>query len=385
MEANKNVANIDVQEKWKKLWQPGSLASARNLAKTLKTKEKTTKENLEKSILFQAQRQLREKFPKRTILSTYFGKLWEADLADFAKKISSALTGQRSGLLALIVVDTYTRMIFARGLRTKTGKEVAAAMEDIIKEASEKLKDFIGPQHLEVDGGKEFDNSHMKDLMKKTDTIMTIATGMSKARMSERAVRTIKNLIMASAQTGNWPKGKKWNQVVKMAAKNINNRVNRKIKMTPEDALNSQNSIKLLQNQWKSSKTIPPARYLKEEKMIRNGKGIEENGKSWKLGQLVLPPQKKLRRGTFKDKDYKMHYRLHFKKISSILHARRPLMFQLKDARTGKKNPRLYYSRELKMISIPDYIDANDVIDHRITQKKGLEYKTDNGRWHQVN
>ena len=54
---------------------------------------------------------------------------WEADLVDV-----SPIASQNSGYrFILTVINNFSRYAWARPLRTKTGKEVTAAFEDILK------------------------------------------------------------------------------------------------------------------------------------------------------------------------------------------------------------------------------------------------------------
>ena len=387
----------EILKKWNTINQPGAFSSAKYLAKGLKLKKDLVKSELEKSILFQAHRDLHEKYKKRTEFATYFGEIFEADIADLSDKISQSLTktrrrvtpGGKLQLYVLIMVDAFTRMVFARGLTTKKGQQVASAIREIFEEIKTKMPNFNGVKTLEVDRGGEFTSGETRKTLQTYGTRLKFSQGrLHKARLSERQVRSFKRIIMAAVQTGKWPKNANWNEVVQMTAENINGRYNRDIKMAPLDIFQDKNNqvANSRQIQWERAAFVSPDEYMQEEKMLASGKGIPELNKTWKLGQPVLVPKKKKERGSMKKKEFEMQYELDIWIVVAIFHARRPLLFLLKNPRTNRLNKHVYYGNELKMVTLPPHLKAKDLKEYRITQKHGLQYKTEQENvWHTVN
>ena len=369
-------------DKWNTLAQPGAFSSASYLARALHENKKTTTQALKKSLLFQSHRDLRKNFSRLSYDASYFGELFQADLADFSGKISSALTGQRKGTFVLVVVDVFTRMVFARGLKSKRGAEVAEAFKNIFDNID--LVDFQGPAVCQVDRGKEFFNATVKNLFEKRNIILKAATNISKSAIAERQVKVIKKLVMTAVQTGEWPDGANFDAVVQMACKNSNGRYNRGIKMTPMQAFSDAKASSQRREQvWQSANFVSPATFVREQKDLVEGKGIEERGITWKIGQLVLPPVKKSGSSAIGEKDYKRKFDLRFATINEIFHSRRPLLFRLIKSDTKRPFPRLFYSVELKEANVPPTINASDVTDVRVTKNRKLEYKTKTDeRWH---
>ena len=76
----------------------------------------------------------RYKFPRRKYNVNGYGELFEADIAEFYD--------YKGFTKLLVVVDVYTRKIFARPLKTKTTKEVQDAFRSIFQEAG--IPSYIG-------------------------------------------------------------------------------------------------------------------------------------------------------------------------------------------------------------------------------------------------
>lgn len=187
---------------------------------------------------------------------------------------------------------------------------------------------------------------------------------------------------MASAQSGHYPSHLSWADAVEMAAKTLNKRFNRSINTTPAEAM--KHPAETMKKAWSLMDFVPISKMLADERALAEGHSIEEGHKSWKYGDLVLIPIPKQRRANVRDKDFMMHYELMPYEIFQIFHARRPYLFGVRSVHTKKKGKRLYYGSELKQISLPASIRASDIVDHRIVQKKGLQYKTSDNAWHTV-
>ena len=275
-------------------------------------------------------------------------------------------------------------MVFAHALKSKKGNEVAKAFEDIFDNIN--IANFQGPSVCLVDRGSEFFNSEVKNLFKERSIVLKAARGLQKSALAERAIKSIKKIIMTAVQSGEWPENNNFNSALKMTCKNINGRYNRDIKMTPLDAFSSGVSSKKLRQQvWHNSNFIIPSQYMEEERNLLKGKGIKERGITWKIGQLVLCPVKRQQRGQIRNKEFKQKFNLHPSRIKAIFHSRRPLLFKLEDVHTKKALHRLFYSAEIKKAFFPPNIDVSKIIDFRVTQSKKLEYKLESDKkWHGV-
>jgi hypothetical protein len=89
----------------------------------------------------------------------------------------------------LLVIDVFSKYVWMRPLKNKTGASVAEAFYDILK-TSER-----SPGRLVSDKGQEFNAKVVQTLMKKHDILYFPTQNETKASVSERAIKTIKTKI----------------------------------------------------------------------------------------------------------------------------------------------------------------------------------------------
>ena len=99
-------------------------------------------------------RRVRTKFRRRKVVTRRVRYQYQADLVDYSK-----LKRDNSGFTyVLTVIDCFSRFALALPIKRKNGVEVAAALR--------KAFDSMGnPQKFHTDQGKEFYNSHVKELL----------------------------------------------------------------------------------------------------------------------------------------------------------------------------------------------------------------------------
>ncbi len=378
----------EILKSWKSLETPGGFSSASYLRKGLQSQKKKppaigrVKEALRNSVIFQAHRDFREKFSKRADIATAPSERWEVDIADLGAKVTPDVSlmpvrGKRPLLLFLVAVDVFSRKIFARALLSTRGEDVTEAFERIFSSLN---PPFSVPREIETDSGTEFRNRRIKEFCKRKGIIMKTARGKNKARMAERAIRSMKRVIMASYQSGNWPRNSTWNEIVNKAAHNLNGRYNRDIKSSPDAAIGEKNT-ELMTSAWKRKNFVPFAKYFQDAESLERGDAIEEDGSEWRLGDPVLVAIPKQRRAEVRDKEFQMHFRLRPRTIRSIWHAQKPYLYELEDPLTGKPEKKKYYSREFKKAHLPSGVSAEDIVEARVSQVKGLEYLVRHGGW----
>ena len=130
-----------MEKHWKNLRKPASFSSAANVARAAGKAENPVRKELEKSVLYQVHRDLRENFDKRTNFATRPLERWEMDLGDLGSRIPPERTGlpvipgKRRQIQFLLCVDVFTRLSYARALKGKKGEYVVEALKDIFKEA----------------------------------------------------------------------------------------------------------------------------------------------------------------------------------------------------------------------------------------------------------
>lgn len=378
----------ETRRRWKKLGYPGAFSSSAYLLKAMKNASgvasskgltlKGTNRALQKSILYQAHRNLLEHFPKRAVATTTPGAAWEADVGDFGRKIRQA-GGTGEERYFLIVVDTFSRKFYGRGMSNKSASSIEEALRDIVDEASKskELSGRKGPEILETDAGKEFVNTKVKRLCAEKEIRLQTAQGTNKARMAERAIRSLKRVVMASVQSGRWPPKTSWNDKIKLACRGLNRRYNRGLGMSPQEG--KRNYWRLLKKAWTSKNLTPFSEWIREENGLRRGEGV--SGENIAPGDLVLLPKQKQRRMEVKDKEFEMHYYLMPYQVENVFHGRKPCLYRVKHLRNGKFGRRLYYARELKKITLPAGVSRDTLSDVRAVPGKGLEFRAIGKDW----
>lgn len=97
----------------------------------------------------------------------------------------------------LIVIDTFTRYLFVRPLKTKRGQEVADAMIDILREAN------VIPDLLVFDRGTEFYNKQVASVLKRNKIKWFSTSSPKKVPQVESVIRTLRQLLARLAISKN--------------------------------------------------------------------------------------------------------------------------------------------------------------------------------------
>ena len=108
-------------------------------------------------IVNELHRTARKNFLRRHTIIKGYKDLWQIDLAEMQQ-----YAGENDGYRYIVVcINCYSKFVYTRPVKNKTGVEVTQAMKSIIEEAS------YAPKNLQSDQGKEFYNSNFQALMKK--------------------------------------------------------------------------------------------------------------------------------------------------------------------------------------------------------------------------
>jgi len=123
----------------------------------------------------------------------------------------------------LVCIDGYSRYLITRLLKTKTGKEVAAKMNDIIKT-------YGAPDCINCDRGTEFVNDIFRtQILNKYNIKMYHMVSDNKSVFAERVIRTIKESIMVPFNRSNGI----WADYIDNAVKKHNEHKNNDTGYTP--------------------------------------------------------------------------------------------------------------------------------------------------------
>ena len=171
---------------------------------------------------------IRRKFKKCRVLVNGIDKIWAADLVD----MQSFSKFNRSVKYLLAVIDVFSKYGWLIPLKDKTGKSVASALKTIFKERK--------PEKKWVDKGKEFYNTHVKDLIELYST-----ENEEKSSVFERWIRTMKKKMwkyFSAKSTNNFI------NVLPDLVREYNNTRHSSIKMTPVKASKKENELRVWRN-----------------------------------------------------------------------------------------------------------------------------------------
>ena len=165
---------------------------------------------------------VRNRFPRRKYVLKGINDLIQSDLMDL-NKYSDLNDGF---VYVLTAINCFTKFAYAEPLKTKTAKEVTAAMAKILDRVFPMVK------HLQVDHGGEFYNKEFKALMKKHNINMYSVYSEIKASMIERFHRTFRKLLIKEMYKRNSPK---WVDFLQDVINTYNNTVHTVTKFKPVD------------------------------------------------------------------------------------------------------------------------------------------------------
>lgn len=213
-----------------------------------------SKETLINEIHQQARKHYaRRKFIQKGTLDT-----WQIDLVEMIP-----YSTQNKGFkYMLTVIDVFSKYAFALPIKSKTGLEICKAFKHIIKLNKNKT-----PKNLQSDQGKEFFNSHFKQLMKDLNIRHYHTYSNMKASIVERFNRTLKNKMWKTfSLQGNY----KWINILRNLIDKYNSTYHRTIKMSPKQ-VNKKNEKYLLNTVYNNIKIFKTGK-LKVNDFVRISK-----------------------------------------------------------------------------------------------------------------
>lgn len=147
----------------------------------------------------------------------------------------------------LNIIDTFSKYAWAVPLKSKSGAEVAVALEKVMESLP------IKPNKFHVDEGKEFYNKQVRNVLGKYDIEMYSTGTVNKASIVERFNRTLGDKLKPIVYSN-----LKWVDALPKIITKYNNTFHRTIKMKPSQ-VNKQNEKELLSTvyNFKISKSKP--------------------------------------------------------------------------------------------------------------------------------
>lgn len=182
------------------------------------------------------------KFRRNCYILSNINEYWEADLIVFP----SELTHHNDNFkYILMVIDCFSKFLFAVPLKRKTTEAIITGFEEIFNTTDRRC------ERLRTDRGGEFESAKFKKLMKQHNiTYSTTRNPDIKCSMVERCIRTIKGKIFKYLA---YTESLRYIDVLPNIIHSYNNTYHRTIKMTPNQ-VNDKNILQVYDNIRESQK-----------------------------------------------------------------------------------------------------------------------------------
>ena len=215
---------------------------------------------------------VKHKFPRRRIIVSYPYQIFMSDLIEYSQP--GMKFANRGFVYILVVIDCFTKKVFARGIKKKNGVEMANALNSILQE----LDHF--PNSLITDEGLEYYNTKVKNLLNSYAIHHYSIKTKMKACMVERFNRTLKNRIEKYFYANNT---KNWIDVLDQFISNYNQTYHRSIGMSP-DRVTDKNANEVFKRLYPNlNLKVAPRLSVGDKVRILKEKTIFEKGysRSW--------------------------------------------------------------------------------------------------------
>ena len=180
------------------------------------------KKYLNKNVTHSLHKSRRKKFKRRRIITYYPYQIIQMDLMDLQQ-----ISGSNSNYnYVLLVIDCFSKKVWLRKLKRKTGEETATAIKSVILDMN------WPPQSVIFDEGLEFYNKHVSMLFAQYNIHSYSIRTQTKAGAAERAIRTIKSKIWKYFTEKNT---KRWVDILTEIQDNYNKTYHRTIKRSPDE------------------------------------------------------------------------------------------------------------------------------------------------------
>lgn len=181
---------------------PASFSGAAKLYRTVKAEGRWTishkqiKHWLESQDAYTLHHRVRRNFPRNRVVVSGIGSQMDMDLADM-RSYSKKNKGYNH---ILVGIDIFSRVLYTKPLKTKTGKEVASALSEMLHK--------VPVKKVRTDKGKEWLNAQVAAFFKKEKIHHFVTQNTEqKANFAERVIKTLKGRIMryfTHKQTHEW-------------------------------------------------------------------------------------------------------------------------------------------------------------------------------------
>lgn len=271
-------------------------------------------------------------YPRRRVIVKGIDELWQADLADFQQYSRE----NRGNKYILVVIDCFSKFLWTRPIKNKSGDEIVKAFKDIFKQGRGRI-----PKNLQTDNGKEFYNKPFKDLLEKHNINLYSTYTTMKASIVERVIRTLKNrLYRMFSLNGNY----KYIDKLDRVTADYNNTIHSTIGMAPSKVTTKRIEKQLLKTVYSHIKVVDAV----------------TNQQKFKVGDIVRISKQK----ALFDKGYTPNWSTELFKIAEVK-LTSPTVYMLHDF-DGHEIKGAFYGPELQRAKHKDVF-----LVEKILRKKG--------------
>ena len=258
----------------------------------------------------------RKNFRREQIYTNSIDYLWEIDLVDVSR-----LKEDNDGYTFLLVcIDTFSKYVWIRPLKKKTGKATVEAFTDIVS------KDVRTPKNLHYDQGTEFTNRHFQQLLKSMNSNGYEAINDTKAAIVERVNRPVKNKMYRYFKGENTFR---YMDVLQDLVESYNTTYHRSIGMKPSQVKS--------QNEFQVFRRLFPASHLRKWRV------------ELKEGDHVRISHKK----RMFDKEHAATWTEEIFKIKEVINESTPPTFIIEDL-LGEEIEGKFYKEQLQKVKLPN-------------------------------
>lgn len=306
-----------IKKKWLNPERPGGLSGLTGFVKnqSYKNKEEVEKVLSELSTYTLHKPAIKHIKHRRRIVVAFIDLIHSADLIDYRN-----LGWHNSNYkYVLLVVDMFSKYVWTKPLKRKTGEELERAISQIFKE-SKRI-----PKYYFCDEGSEFYNGKVKKLFDKHNITLYSTFSRLKAMVSEVHIKKLKTKMSRWMTHEN---SKNWLTALPKITKAMNAEYHNSIKMAPNN-VTKKNEAEVFHNLY--------------EKLI-NSDPIKSK---YSVGDVVRVAINKV--GTFK-KGYEQNYSDSLFQVVKINRTAGAPTYTLKDIKSDEEVQGSYYNEDLVLV-----------------------------------
>ena len=202
---------------------------------------------------YSLQRSLRHRFHRNRVVATGIDDQWDADLMDMSKYAKD----NDNVHFILLVIDVFSKYVWLRPLKNKTGQGVANAFQDILKEGRK-------ANRIRTDKGQEFKARPVQKLFKDVGIQHIVTQNEVKANIAERAIKTIRSKIQRYIT---YKQSVRYIDHLQDFAESYNNTRHRSIGMPPKNVKKQNETLVWWRLYWPKGK---PSKMVKAEAKTKN-------------------------------------------------------------------------------------------------------------------